>query len=179
MNTGPSQPWHPENGTIPPDDAAAHDEQLLVAYLDGELDEAASSDIEQRLASDEPYRRRLQQLDRAWNLLDELPRATVDEQFTRSTIEMVAVAAEAEAAAHHVDRRRRTWERRSLLAALLSAALLGGYLATARLLPDPHQQMLRDLPVIERMDQYQAVEGIEALERFEKEGLFAEDDDAL
>ena len=73
------------------------DEQL-VAYLDGELEPQASKQIENLLSSDEYARRRLNQLASSWDLLDQLPRATVNDLFTRTTVEMVALAAEDEVA---------------------------------------------------------------------------------
>ena len=71
-------------------------DEELVAYLDGELDGEAAHRMEHRLASEEAVRRRLQQLAQSWDLLDQLPRTTVDDAFTRSTVEMVALAAEEE-----------------------------------------------------------------------------------
>ena len=69
----------------------------LTAYLDGELDAASVRRVEERLARDTAYRGQLQKLERTWDLLDRLPRADVGEKFTKSTLEMVAVAAAKEA----------------------------------------------------------------------------------
>ncbi len=67
--------------------------EQLVAYLDGELDAETSKQVERRLAENVEYRRELQQLQRAWDMLDELPRAEVSESFTQTTVEMVALSA--------------------------------------------------------------------------------------
>jgi len=67
-------------------------DEELVAYLDGELDSQATKRLEDLLASDEPARKRLSQLANSWELLDQLPRATVDDLFTRTTVKMVALA---------------------------------------------------------------------------------------
>ena len=48
------------------------EDELLVAYLDGELDEAARVNVEKRLAEEPDLRSRLTLLERAWDLLDEL-----------------------------------------------------------------------------------------------------------
>ena len=53
----------------------------------------SSRRIEALLASDPEVRRRLQALERTWDLLDELDAAPVGEPFTQTTLEMVAVAA--------------------------------------------------------------------------------------
>ena len=73
--------------------------EQLVSYLDGELEGGAVRRVEEALAADPHVRQELWQLDRAWQLLDELPRMQVDESFTRSTVEMIAVQAEQELAA--------------------------------------------------------------------------------
>ncbi len=73
-------------------------DEELVAYLDGELESQAAQRLETMLATDERARQRLSQLAVSWDLLDQLPRATVDDLFTRTTVEMVAVAAEDEIA---------------------------------------------------------------------------------
>ena len=70
--------------------------EKLVAYLDGELDAESSQQVERRLAEDPGYRHELKQMQRAWDLLDELPRAEVSETFTQTTVEMVALSAEHE-----------------------------------------------------------------------------------
>src|SRR5689334_12512908 len=87
------------------------DEQL-VAYLDGELEPEAARQVEELLADDETARSRLNQLAASWDLLDQLPRATVDDMFTRTTVQMVAVAAEDELAQVNATQpalRRRRW----------------------------------------------------------------------
>jgi len=86
-------------------------EEQLVAYLDGELDDESSRSLEQRLATDSGLRSQLGRLERTWDMLDQLGRAEVGEAFTRTTIEMVALAAEQEQqqeeAERPVRRRRR------------------------------------------------------------------------
>ena len=63
----------------------------LVAYLDGELEPARQLQVERRLADDADYRGELIRLQRSWDLLDQLPRADTDEEFTKSTITMAAL----------------------------------------------------------------------------------------
>jgi len=69
-------------------------EERLVAYLDGELDDAQAREIEELLATDPKAREILAGLERTWSLLDKLSPGQVDDAFTRTTIEMVSVAAE-------------------------------------------------------------------------------------
>ncbi len=137
------------------------DEEELVAYLDGELDAEACQRVEQRLADDPQSRLELQRLQRTWDYLDRLPETSVDENFTRSTIEMVTVAASQEVAAAEralpVERRMR----RLVLTALLLVAGLLGFAATAALWPDPNRQLIAELPLLENLELYVGVEDVQ------------------
>jgi hypothetical protein len=147
------------------------DEQL-VAYLDGELDAESGRRIEALLASDPDVRRRLQSLERTWDLLDELDAAPVGEPFTQTTLEMVAVAAheDVERSRAEAPLRRRRWL--WTIGGSLLAAVAVGFLAVAVLWPDPNRQLLQDLPVLENFDEYRQVESIEFLHELRKKGLF-------
>jgi len=59
-------------------------EELLVAYLDRELDDEQSGRVEALLAADPRARQTLKRLEQTWDLLDELDRSDVDETFTRT-----------------------------------------------------------------------------------------------
>jgi len=150
------------------------DEQL-VAYLDGRLDAEAARQVEQRLAAEEPVRRRLQQLAQSWDLLDQLPRSTVDENFTHTTVRIVALAAEEEVneqESHQARRRRVRWVAG---AAAVVAAAVCGFAIVSHVRPDPNEQLLTDLPVIENVDQYRHAEDIDFLRKLHDEGLFPEE----
>lgn len=167
----------PQDPTPPyPTDESPSLEEQLVAYLDHELDEPSTRRIEQLLAADPTVRETLRQLERTWEALDALPRAEVPEAFTRTTLEMTAVAASGELEAFRRDlaaRRRKRW-----LAGLagMAAAGLAGFLVTASLWPNPNEQLLRDLPVIENLDQYRQIDDIEFLRLLYREGLFSQED---
>ncbi len=147
----------------------------LVAYLDGELDAESSLQIERRLAEDESFRRELQQLQRAWDMLDELPKAEVSESFTQTTVEMVALSAERalEQQSETVQRKR---QRRWILAAsgLVVAAVASFWVMTA-LLARPNEQLVRDLPVIEDVDLYRYADSVEFLKQLDQSRLFDEE----
>ncbi len=137
--------------------------EQIVAYLDGELGDDESRAIESRLASDDSLRDEVQGLDRIWNALDDLPQATVQESFAKSTIEMVAVEAErqvtAMTAALPARRRRRSY---AVIGACVGALLLGFALARAAVLK-PHRQLLANLPVVYQVDALQNFSDIEFL----------------
>lgn len=158
----------------PPADASSNSlEEDLVAYLDGELDDEASRRIEQLLSRDAQVRMKLQHLERTWHLLDHLDRAEPEEAFTRTTLEMVAVAAEedlVETRAALPRRRRRRW---LVGGASLLVAAAAGFLLVATVRPNPNRQLLEDLPILENLDPYRQVEELAFLRLLAREGLFA------
>ena len=163
-----------EANTYPANDDAY---EQLVAYLDGELDAESSRQLETRLAEDASYRRELQQLQRAWDMLDELPCAEVSESFTQTTVEIVALSAEhdLELAKTREQRQLRRWQWLSIGG--MVAASLAGYLAVSRWLDRPNEQLVRDLPVIENVDLFRVADNVDFLHKLDDEGLFSEEVD--
>ena len=149
----------------------------LVSYLDGELDGQQSRQVEQRAAAEPDARRVLEQLDRTWHMLDELDAPPTSEDFTRTTLEMVALAAGADAAKAKAEAPRRRRRARLWTVAALLGAAAAGFLAVASLLPDPNAQVLEDLPILENFDQYHEVQSIDFLRALSEEKLFVEDAD--
>lgn len=151
-------------------------EEELVAYLDGELDQEATRRVEQLLAADPEVRETLRQLEQTWEMLDGLGTADLDDAFTQTTLEMVAVEAEDEVRHVEIDVPRRRRRRRLLQAGSLAAAALAGFLAVLLLAPDPNRQLLEDLPVLENLDEYQQVGDIEFLKMLHEQQLFDGED---
>jgi anti-sigma factor RsiW len=150
-------------------------QEELVAYLDGELDAAARARVEERLVEDEAYRQKLARLERAWHMLDALPRTEADAKLTQSTIEMVTVAAREELQDAEQSARRRKWLGwGAALVALVAAGLLG-YRIIDRVASRPNEQLAQDLPVIEKVELYRHVDSVDFLRQLEQEGLFAEE----
>lgn len=150
-------------------------DEELIAYLDGELDDVASRRIENLLITDSHIRRKLQELERTWELLDQLDVSGADEYFTRSTLEMVAVAAAQEVGQTSSPGLSRSWHRWLLgIAVLLLTAGLG-FAGTWLLAPDPDRQLLEDLPLLENLDCYRQIDDFQFLNRLHELGLFQED----
>jgi len=149
------------NSTPPNDDS--QQQELIVAYLDGELSPSESAQVEQRLASDEQFREQLQGFDRAWAALDQLPGTTVDDKFSQTTMAMVVASAqqqvEAQTVAMPIQRRKR-----SLATVLLAttAALLG-FLLFRLVWDNPNDALLADLPAIQFVDAYSQFHDVEFL----------------
>ncbi len=161
-------------------DSTRIEQAEMVAYLDGELDVQQVADVEKRLSEDPEYRVRLQQLQQAWDLLDELPRSKGDEQFTRSTVEIVVVKAREEAERRAAVPAWRTWLPRLGGLMLVGGVSLAGYLLSWQLANRDNRQLVEDLPVIEKMSQYKQAESLEFLRMLVKEGVFeTEEKDGL
>ncbi|TWT96706.1 hypothetical protein Pla108_24800 [Botrimarina colliarenosi] len=132
---------NPANETIE-DDADGPDE-VLVAYLDGQLSAEECECVESLLARDATTRQRLQTLDRVWNALDVLPRSTASPTFTRTTIDMAAVTAEQAQG----DKRARLRWRLPFWAVASVLGVIAGAMLTLAVATSPERRAVRDLPV--------------------------------
>jgi anti-sigma factor RsiW len=155
-------------------------DEELVAYLDGELDAQAAAQVERRLAEDAGYRSRLAQLQRAWDLLDTLQRTEADDQFVHSTVAMVAVQASEEAKSQEMKAVRRRGFAWLALAGLVVISATTAFAVLQHRLSRTNRQLVRDLPVIEHVDEYRNIDSVEFLKQLERENLFAaEVDDGI
>ncbi len=160
-----------------PDSADQPLEEELVAYLDGELDAEASRGIEDRLAADPEVRQTLHRLDRTWEMLDELDPPQVAERFTQTTLEIVAESAEEEVRRSRAEAPRRRRRRWAVATAGLLAAGLAGFLGVALFAPDLNRQLIQDLEMLQRLDQYRQINDVEFLRMLHRERLFVEEAD--
>ncbi|MCA9212838.1 MAG: hypothetical protein KDB27_07230 [Planctomycetales bacterium] len=146
------------------------DQEELVAYLDGELEADAVRRVEDRLTTDERYRKLLQQLERSWELLDDLPQTTTDERFTQTTLEMVAV----KAAEDNKELKPAKEGGSRTLAAVFFAIVAGviGFGLFGYWLDRENRTLIQDLAVIEQIDNYSNVDDIEFLLMLDSANLF-------
>jgi anti-sigma factor RsiW len=159
-----------EERTLTPEEAM---DQQIVAYLDGELDREAAVAVERRLADDPAYRARLSRLQKAWDLLDNLGQREADEDFTHSTVAMITVKAGEQSQDDEGRARLRKQAAWAGMGGLALVAAVAAYMAVDHRLNAENRALVRDLPVIERIDQYSNVESVEFLKRLQREGLFA------
>lgn len=87
------------------DDDEPIDEQLtkLVSYLDGELSDAQTDQVERTLIDDPNMRSHADILSRTWAMLDDLEEVSASKQFTQDTLATIsteAVAAEQKVPGH-------------------------------------------------------------------------------
>ena len=159
------------NSTKNPSDSR----EQLVAYLDGELDEASARRIEDDLAESGTLRNELDTLSRTWDLLDELDDVRASEAFTNRTL----MSIENERTSEHV-----AIERREALGKLipvilcacgmLAAAVVGFRAARQEVAPDT-QMLLDDFEVIQSLDVYRDARDVEFLRELQRRGVFDDD----
>ncbi len=147
----------------------------LVAYLDGELDTDSCARIERKLGQDANYRRSLQSLQEAWELLDHLPSPAVSESFVQTTVQMVAVSA----AADNQDSNARAAKRQTKWFAICSIAILtaavGGFGGASLFFNRADNALLHDLPIIDNLDVYRHAESLAFLQQLHESGLFQQE----
>jgi anti-sigma factor RsiW len=168
--------------------SAPNQPEELIAYLDGELNDAAAANVEERLARDPQVRQTVEKLTRAWDLLDLLPAARASSDFTERTLSAIGTqrksADNADTKYLPVGPGRRVrasggrWAIRvvGLIGLLIAAAV--GFNGSFRRNAEPIDKLLTELPLIERLDQYQAVGDVEFLRHLASSGLFDEQSDS-
>lgn len=158
----------------------------LVAYLDGEMDDAGTLIIEQQLASDAQVRREVERLSRTWELLDLLPHRRASHEFTEKTLTSIRSkvgpqeTGNAEAATNvrapkrtALDRGRlRVWVLRIAaclgLLVVASAGFNNSYLTGSR----QTTELLRDYPLLKQLHHYSEVGDAEFLRELQKQEVF-------
>lgn len=152
------------------------DEKLdeeLVAYADGELDAESVRRLESRLAAEPEFRRRLQSLERTWEMLDDLsPSPAAAEPLVRSTLEMVAIAANDELEQSRAEQPRKLRRQRLLVAFGVCLAAIIGVFGVWFFQTDPNRNLLENLSLLERFDEYRQVGNIAFLRQLRDENLF-------
>ena len=138
----------------------------LVAYLDGELNEAQARSIATKLTQSMTARREVEALQKTWEMLDFLPRPKASEDFTARTLTIATSQADGRMADAAGDLLRRVgmglaWAAASALLFVL------GYFLTLRVWPNPTDRLARDLPIAESLEEYRDVGSIEFLEQLD------------
>lgn len=146
----------------------------LVAYLDGELDESETLEVERTLTESAEIRQEVEALARTWELLEQLPRVRASSEFTERTMASIQAASAVEATQPLIrpETKRKFWVI-SLLAGLAMCAALGFFL-TNRGLPEKSELLMRNLPVIEQLDLYEDVGDVEFLKELGELGPLSE-----
>ncbi|WP_406701220.1 hypothetical protein V5E97_26575 [Singulisphaera sp. Ch08] len=137
----------------------------LVAYLDGELNEAEAQAIATKLTKSATARREIESLEKTWSLLDHLPRGQVSDDFTARTLtEVHRLSTEGGRFESAV---RQTTQRVLRVAVWMMVGLLtvgAGFAITQWVWPNPTARLARDLSIAEHLDEYREVDSFELLE---------------
>ena len=147
------------------------DDELLTAYLDGELLSEERSRLQERLMDEPALRGRLAELQKAWDLLDELPDTPVNQEFTKSTLELVVTRSQLEATEETSLLPSRSFRLSGpslwivLMAACSSLGLLFGMAASWR----AERLERRQLPAVANLPGLKIIETFSALEDFATE----------
>ncbi len=151
----------------------------LAAYLDGELEETATQEIEQILAVSEVARHEVDMLSRTWDMLNALPTHKASEEFTQKTVSGMRAAERAgpPLASRAVKDNAARGAILTLWAALLAVCGYVGFSATRHWVPNESDQLLDDYEIISNLDKLQEVGSIEFLQVLKDKRTFAEHDE--
>jgi hypothetical protein len=156
----------------------------LVAYLDGELDEASTQAVEAKIASDPNTRAELDALKQTWGMLDYLPKTSPSPNFTHRTLERLTLETMPAPKTMPMAGRRRT----GLVAASWAAAVLlaagVGYFAATRIwpttptpdpIPDSDLPLVRNLPIAEQWRLLENADDLDFVKQLSNPDLFGDD----
>lgn len=165
------------------------DDERLVAYLDGELDDGAAVQVEQLLASTPDVRHKVERLSRTWDLLDLLPSPRVSQEFTNRTLTAIRSKHPDEADDEDSDEaastninvaslprdateKWRRWGIRALAFVGLAIVAALGFRSTYEIGSRHQEEMLRNYPVIRRLDEYREVRDVKFLKELHDGKMF-------
>lgn len=157
--------------------APKRDERVeeIVAYLDGEADDASADSLEQQMARDPSVRREIDSLQRAWDMLELLDMPKPNSDFSRQTVQLATQSIKAESLP--VIKKRR-W----IIPALWTSGVIlsfgvGWFLTMGR--PSDERRVNEELPILEKLDAYRATGDVEFLKRLKKENVLDQMDQVL
>jgi len=148
----------------------------LVAYLDGELNEAEVRALSNKITQSVTARREIESLQKTWELLDYLHRPEPTPDLAGRTLSLAFQQGQKGAKVSAVAGRVGiVIGRVAALFGVAAATLLIGYSATRWAWPDSTARLARDLPIAEHLDEYREVGSVEYLKLIEESPIFNED----
>jgi len=153
----------------------------LVAYLDSELSPEEAAEIDQALVDSPVARNEVEMLTRTWEMLELLPNQTASDEFTQTTMQTARLSEQTEPAfslEEYYPQIRAGLMALTWLVCVTLASWAGFMIANAWT-PNPADQLVRDLPVIENYNQYHSLEvndtdKLDFLRELDKRGLIDE-----
>lgn len=159
----------------------------LVAYLDGELDEASTNAVETKIATDPETRAELDAMKQAWGMLDYLPKANPSPNFTHRTMERLTLEKMPAAKTMPMPGRGLSWLSTAGWAAAVVAAVGAGYYATTFFatppptpepIPDADLPLVRHLNLVEKWRQYENADDLDFVNKLNHPDLFGDEDNS-
>jgi anti-sigma factor RsiW len=148
----------------------------LVAYLDGELDDASVQQIEQVLAQSNVARHEVDMLARTWDLLGTLPQPRASAEFTRKTVSALAVKPPPPPLS------QQPWYKATRRTGIFGGWVIGltlsawlGFMITASWVPNEADDLIDDLPVVQNFEKYTEAGSVEFLQQLQKIRVFNND----
>ena len=159
----------------------------LVAYLDGELPEDAVSEVEKSLVEDATVRRDVEQLAKTYDLLDLLPNSRASDGFAEKTLTLIRAGGQTPASepidgsdatgrSSKLPRMAIQWSIRAAAFTGLMLAANAGFNGSFRQNSEPIDELLTELPLIKRLDEYQEIGNVQVLKSLSESGLLDERD---
>ncbi|MBI1344808.1 hypothetical protein GC163_00815 [bacterium] len=146
----------------------------LVAYLDGELADVETQQIDQVLARSEVARHEVEALARTWELLDLLPKPNATTGFADRTLTTLRLA---EVRTSMVDQPWFAYVRNSVVIVvslvLLTVCGYAGYQIALQAIPNPQAEMLSRLPLLRNLDVYLEIRDLNFVKELQRSSLFA------
>jgi anti-sigma factor RsiW len=160
----------------------------LVAYLDGELDPKAAESVATRLSLDPKLRAEADALQRAWDILDVLPRPRPSAAFATRTVSQVVPLPPGLSGTQYLAGPANTTAllpvvRTGLVFWVVSAFFIlvagaGGYFGHLLLAPPKStaaEPALEDVPLMKNLRLYRNVDDMEFLKKLDSPELFGEE----
>ncbi|KAA1262193.1 hypothetical protein LF1_47550 [Rubripirellula obstinata] len=140
------------------------DDELLVAYLDGELQRGERSELENRLLVDEPLRGRLTELQSSWDMLDVLSVDGSGVSLVETTLELAIADIDSSASGDYNrtndslqrSKTKSRWNQRRMAPVLLLSVMAGLAAWSFAAFESRQQQQneLRDLAIAQDLDAF-------------------------
>ena len=159
------------------DSSPAPSDDDLVAYLDGELDDATARQVEEKVTADAATRTKVQSLRKTYDLLDFLPKPEPSANFATKTVTQIQNLPSHSSDVSTVRRANSKWVGMSLAAcAAIAVGIAIGILARPSApVAEPLTPDL--LPVLARLPFYTGVDDLEFLRKLDSPDLFGNDPD--
>ncbi|MCA8989491.1 MAG: hypothetical protein KDA78_17710 [Planctomycetaceae bacterium] len=140
----------------------------FVAYLDGELTENQTQNIERMLAQNEVARHDLESLATVWELLDTLPKTKAPEDFAQKTIATLKMSEQERSFTDE------PWfQQATVLAAhavawvAVLAVGLAGYLGARSYPPAEADLLIQNYELLNELDRYREIRSVDFLKRLQ------------